>query len=410
MKQKVYRFIKKTYQIFKKEIKKLYQICKKWIQSHYMNYLSKRIMHKTEIDPNKIVIATNTFKYTCNPKYIYEELIRRRLNYKIVWLADQKQASNLDYPENIRVIPFDTRKGIYEVYTAKIWIDNGIVFSNYFDKKNEQLHLQTMHGSLGIKKLDNAVISRNARGKQGQRVIQRESNETDYVITNSQFEEDVFHTVFWKNTAMIRLGHARTDILFSTDADRISDIRNDLLHRYGIPTQPKLVLYAPTHRKGLTVKDLSIDYEDLVTALENKFGGTFVIMIRMHNKTKNIVFKNEEYNSEQKQVLYNVTDYPDIQELMLVTTVGITDYSSWIYDYVLTRKPGFIFATDLERYNTKTGLYYPLEETPFPVCKSHEQLIENVKNFDNNRYLERVEEFLNDKQSVDDGLSAKKDC
>ncbi len=206
-----------------------------------MNYLSKRIMHKTEIDPNKIVIATNTFKYTCNPKYIYEELIRRRLNYKIVWLADQKQASNLDYPENIRVIPFDTRKGIYEVYTAKIWIDNGIVFSNYFDKKNEQLHLQTMHGSLGIKKLDNAVISRNARGKQGQRVIQRESNETDYVITNSQFEEDVFHTVFWKNTAMIRLGHARTDILFSTDADRISDIRNVLLHRYGIPTQPKLV-------------------------------------------------------------------------------------------------------------------------------------------------------------------------
>lgn len=128
----------------------------------------------------------------------------------------------------------------------------------------------------------------------------------------------------------------------------------------------------------------------------------------MHNKTKNIVLSNEENDEVEEQVLYNVTDYPDIQELMLVTTIGITDYSSWIYDYVLTRKPGFIFATDLERYNTKTGLYYPLEETPFPVCKSHEQLIENIEKFDNEYYLKRVEEFLDDKQSVDDGSSAKR--
>ena len=92
----------------------------------------------------------------------------------------------------------------------------------------------------------------------------------------------------------------------------------------------------------------------------------------------------------------------------MVTAVGITDYSSWIYDYVLTRRPGFIFATDLERYNTNTGLYYPLEETPFPVCQSHGQLIEKIEKFDNDLFLKRVEEFLDEKQSVDDGSSAKR--
>lgn len=396
-KNRVYQFAMKPYRLIKKKVRKSYLASK-----------AKKIMKSSEIVPNKIAIATNTFTYTCNPKYIYEEIIRRRLNYQIIWLVNRKNLKKFDYPENIRLIPLNTVKGLREVYSSKIWIDNGIVFSDYFDKKEGQLHLQTMHGSLGIKRLDNAVLCRNARGKSGQRVVQRESNETDYVITNSQFEEDVFHSVFWKNTDMVRLGHARTDVLFSTDPVRIGQIREELYHRYGIPIHKKLVLYAPTHRTGLTIEDLSIDYQDMALALQKKFGGEFAVMIRMHKRTKNIVLDNEEAEESKEQVLYDVTNYPDIQELMLVTTVGITDYSSWIYDYVLTRRPGFIFATDLERYNTNTGLYYPLEETPFPVCKSHEELIKNIENFDNEQFLKRVEEFLDEKQSVDDGAAAKR--
>ncbi len=396
-KNRVYQFAMKPYRLVKKKVRKSYLASK-----------AKKIMKSSEIVPNKIAIATNTFTYTCNPKYIYEEIIRRRLNYQIIWLVNRKNLKKFDYPDNIRLIPLNTVKGLREVYSSKVWIDNGIVFSDYFDKKEGQIHLQTMHGSLGIKRLDNAVLCRNARGKSGQRVVQRESNETDYVITNSQFEEDVFHSVFWKNTDMVRLGHARTDVLFSTDPVRIGQIREELYHRYGIPVHKKLVLYAPTHRTGLTIEDLSIDYEDMALALQKKFGGEFAVMIRMHKRTKNIVLDNEETEESKEQVLYDVTNYPDIQELMLVTTVGITDYSSWIYDYVLTRRPGFIFATDLERYNTNTGLYYPLEETPFPVCKSHEELIKNIENFDNDRFLTRVEEFLDEKQSVDDGAAAKR--
>ena len=214
---------------------KPYRLVKKKVRKSYLASKAKKIMKSSEIVPNKIAIATNTFTYTCNPKYIYEEIIRRRLNYQIIWLVNRKNLKKFDYPDNIRLIPLNTVKGLREVYSSKVWIDNGIVFSDYFDKKEGQIHLQTMHGSLGIKRLDNAVLCRNARGKSGQRVVQRESNETDYVITNSQFEEDVFHSVFWKNTDMVRLGHARTDVLFSTDPVRIGQIREELYHRYGIP-------------------------------------------------------------------------------------------------------------------------------------------------------------------------------
>jgi CDP-glycerol glycerophosphotransferase len=139
---------------------------------------------------------------------------------------------------------------------------------------------------------------------------------------------------------MKRLGHARTDILFSRDTDKSNAIREDLLRRYGIPKDKKLVLYAPTHRKGLKMKDLALDYPDLTKTLSEKFGGEYVVMLRIHDKTKKILDKGLIWTDELRQVLYNVTDYPDIQELMMVTDIGITDYSSWIYDYVnMTTNP-----------------------------------------------------------------------
>lgn len=400
---------KKARRLWRKTIFfKLFNRIERFFNKLLLYFSAPRIMKHTKIQPNKIAIMTNTFTYTCNPKYIYEELIRQKRDYKIVWIVNRKNLKKFDYPDNIRLVNMNSIKGLKEIYSARLWIDNGIAFSNRFDKKDGQIHIQTMHGSLGIKRLDNAVTCRNERGKDGQRVVYRESNETDYVITNSQFEEDVFHTVFWKNTPMKRLGHARTDVLFSKDAYQLQEIREDLLSRYGIPVEKKLVLYAPTHRRGLTVEDLSIDYSDMAKELQKKFGGEFVVMIRMHKRTKDIMLDTDFANERGEQILYDVTDYPDIQELMLVTSVGITDYSSWIYDYVLTRKPGFIFATDLERYNNNTGLYYPLEETPFPVCKSHADLVEQIRHFDNELYLSKIEAFLNDKEAVDDGHSAER--
>ena len=61
-------------------------------------------------------------------------------------------------------------------------------------------------------------------------------------------------------------------------------------------------------------------------------------------------------------------NYSDIQELMVSSDALITDYSSCIYDFMLSRKPGFIYATDADKYNNGRGLYYSLTSTPFPCC------------------------------------------
>lgn len=91
-----------------------------------------------------------------------------------------------------------------------------------------------------------------------------------------------------------------------------------------------------------------------------------------------------------------------------ITDVAITDYSSWIYDFMLMRKPGFIFATDIEEYNTERGFYYPIESTPFPIAVDNDELIDNILKFDETSYATNLEKFLEDKGCVEDGHAAER--
>ena len=349
--------------------------------------------------PDKVAFLTNTLTYTCNPKYISEKLAEMDPDLDIVWLTEKEGSSLSAYPANVRTAPLHSFKGYQEAASAKVWVDNGVAFSSMFRRRPDQIHIQTMHGSLGIKRLDGAVNSRK-KHFWGRREILRESTLTDYVITNSAFEEDVFRTVFWKDVPMLRLGHARTDILFKENSREAAEIRRKLAERYGIPEDHKLVLYAPTHRGGFQV---DIDFEKVLAALEERFGGTFSFLIRFHIRSEDL-----KQQSSAVSRIYNVTDYPDIQELMLAADAGITDYSSWIFDYVVTKKPGFIYAPDLEKYNNVTGLYYPLEETPFPIAMDNRELAEKIVSFDTDTYLRRTDEFLAGKEAVDDGHSAER--
>ena len=75
---------------------------------------------------------------------------------------------------------------------------------------------------------------------------------------------------------------------------------------------------------------------------------------------------------------------------------------SKLYDIV------FIYAPDFEEYNNVTGLYYPLEETPFPIAMNNQELAERILSFDQDTFLQRTDEFLAGKEAVDDGHSAQR--
>ena len=79
-----------------------------------------------------------------------------------------------------------------------------------------------------------------------------------------------------------------------------------------------------------------------------------------------------------------------------------------MFDYILTNRPCFVYASDIEQYNTTRGFYYPLEKTPFLISKTNDELRENILKFDIVQYQADCKKFLQEKNVVDDGNASKR--
>ena len=102
----------------------------------------------------------------------------------------------------------------------------------------------------------------------------------------------------------------------------------------------------------------------------------------------------------------DVTDYPDIQELLAAADAVVSDYSSCIFDFALSGRPAFVYAPDRAKYETERGFYYPLAETPFPVAESPAALAAAIAAFDEAAYARRCADFFAAKGSVEKGDAA----
>lgn len=367
------------------------------------NILRFCVSKKLPIQKNKIVFMNFQNKYVCNHKYIAEEILREGLPIDLVWVVKNVDEQREYFPENIRLVKRGSYAFFKECVSAKIWIDNAINFF-YEDvpKRKGQVLINTWHGSMGLKRIGKD----DNKNKKWVEKAKRCDKDTDFLISNSTFENEVYRTTYWPTSEILEFGHPRNDIFFIKDEIEKRKVRDKILEKYNLPKDKKFVLYAPTFRDSGTLSCYDLDFDKLVETLKLKFGGDWVVLLRYHFKLWSIREIHQRVSATKNVI--NATDYDDIQELMFISDIGITDYSSWICDFVLTGRPGFIFATDLEDYVKERGFYYPLEETPFPVTKSNDELFSNIASFDYARYGVKVERFLTERGCIENGEASQK--
>ena len=97
---------------------------------------------------------------------------------------------------------------------------------------------------------------------------------------------------------------------------------------------------------------------------------------------------------------FDVKKYVDVQELLMVTDLLITDYSSIIFDYAILGRPMIFFPWDLDKYKKERAFYFDYEDfVPGPICFSTEELVEKIlsvdKWFDRKKMLEFARKFNN---------------
>ena len=366
----------------------------KFILKSYFNFLdfNKKLKEdiawfictKMKIKSNKIVVDSFYGKgYSDNPKYIIEEILMQNLNYDIVWIKDDFVKEN-DIPEQIRVVKKGTIKFIYELATAKIWIDNAR--KTYKTKKRfGQFYIQTWHGTYPMKKVENDSI--NTLGKEYINYAKIDSKNADLFISNGKVMSNLYRKSFWYNGEILEKGCPRNDILIKKPRDIYLKIKQSL----NIKQEVKVLLYAPTFRNSESLEPYNLDYDNLMKVLKKRFGGEWVILVRLH---PNICKKAEEL--KLKKNVYDVTQYKDMQELLIVSDILITDYSSISSDYLFTGKPCFLFTTDFDEYLNERELYVDINNICFKKANNNKELFKIIEEFDYKKYnIERKKYMLN---------------
>ncbi len=334
------------------------------------------------IKKNKIVISSYSGAgFGDNGKYIVLELLRRNVDADIVWLSSRDDAS---FPENVRHVQYRSLRAIYELVTAKIWIDNKRK-REYVRKRAGQYYIMTWHGGIAIKQIekdaqDNLPI-------EYVRAAKNDSKMANLFLAESRWTFDLYKRVFWYNGEIMICGAPRQDILWRSDSRQIDQIRQSL----GITKGEHLLLYAPTFRRDMQSFDLSIydiPWRRILSAMETKFGGKWRGMIRLHPNIAALVDGLSLDDNVQ-----NVTMYPDVQELLLISDCLITDYSSTIFDFGVMAKPSFILAKDIQDYIKQRDFTLHFEELPFSVATSDDELLECIEHFDEKEYKSKVTDF-----------------
>lgn len=364
-------------------------------------YKANNKIYSIPIEKNRIFFETFSSTYSCNPKYITEEILKQHLPYELIW-GVKKGVDKSQFPKNVTIVEQGSDEYIRKIASSKIIVRNDRSMCDLecgLIKKQGQKYIQTWHGSLGIKKTGIDINKANGKSIYSHEI---DAKTIDYLTSNSDFTDELFKNIFFNNGEILKIGHPRNDIFFK----ETNSVKTRIFEKYRIPLDAKTIMYAPTFRdKSTDLSIYSLEMKQLKNALDDRFGGHWVILTRLHPKLKNL---KEQFMNKELDYVFDVTDYSDIQELLVSVDSVITDYSSCIYDFMLTRKPGFIFATDIERYNTSRGFYYPLESTPFPISKNINELVNNIQNFNYENYIKDVDKFLDGKGCIDNGTASEK--
>lgn len=357
-----------------------------------------KIFNLLPIKNNKIFLESYYgSQYGCNPKYISEYIVNNysKGKFDVVW-----SFTNLDGKESIkgvRKVKTMSLKYFYELCTSKIIITNYRTTDMFIKRKN-QYYIQTWHSSLRLKKIEKDA--KETLKPEYIEMAKRDSKKLDLLLSGCRYSTKIFRDAFWYDGKILECGTPRNDLFFMEGEENKKYIKEKL----GIAPDKKVILYAPTFRKDNKLDVYNIDYDKVTMALKNKFGGEWVFIIRLHphlvNRSKEII---------KGQDIIDATKYDDIQELLSISDVLISDYSSLMFDFAPTKRPCFLYVPDLYEYTKNDrGLYFDIEELPFINIFNNDEFKLAIENFDKKQYDKKIDEFSYKIGSFEDGKACER--
>lgn len=327
---------------------------------------------------NKVVLISFDGKmFGDNPQAIYEEMRKNHPELDYIWIMTDPNA----VIEGAKVVKAYSLKSVYHFATAKLWISNSRL-RPWMVKRKKQYYVQTWHSDVCLKK-----IEKDAEHSLPEDYLQaaiHDSQIADLMISGSEFRSQSYRTSFWYSGEILELGSPKADIFYKDKSEFTKKVKE----HFNLSSSVKIALYVPTFRADSSIDCYNIDYQTLLDQLCNKYGGDWVIIVRLHPK----IAEKQDLITYSKNII-NGTTYNVTNELIVASNVIITDYSGCMFAGLEADIPVFLYASDLSNYLKDRGTYFSFSDLPFPLAQNNSELHRIIMEFDTCEYRKKATMF-----------------
>ncbi len=293
--------------------------------------------------------------YSDNPRRVSEALHALRPRTRILWqLLPGRAPENL--PDYVEVVPARSLRAVKAYSTARCFVDN-FNRPQYMLKFPGQIYVQTWHGDRGFKK----VLFDMGTGEPFP-----DGAQMDLAVSGSDFGSRVYRSAFGYKGEILAEGCPRNDLLVNPPEGLAARVRAGL----DIPEGARVLLYAPTFRDATAgrAQQALLDLDRARAALERSTGEKWICLTRGHDLNRGVSAGGQR----------DVSDYPEVSELLLAVDLLITDYSSIGGDFMLLNRPVIYFQPDRAQYDR--GLYFDPDDSPLIVAHTEAELLDLLSN------------------------------
>lgn len=310
-----------------------------------------------------------------NPRLIYEEMRKKHPELKYTWFLYNSGTKI----EGAEVIKAYSIKALYHQSISKLWIFNSRQ-REWIHKRKDQFYVQTWHGDVCIKKIE--ADASDQLGEYYMREAKHDSEMADLMISGSDFRTNNYRTAFLYNGDILELGTPKSVVYYEPPIIH----RKKVIDYYKLTDDVKIVLYCPTFRNNGELNVYDLDYYLLRSALAERWPGNWVVIVRLHPKLQK--YQNQiEYNDKT----LNGSSYLSTDELIISSDVLITDYSGCMFQGLEANKKVMLYTPDLDEYVQKErGLYFDVQNLPFPIIKSNNRIRDVILEFDEMKYAQET--------------------
>jgi len=335
---------------------------------------------------------------------LHEELVRRGSSLQLLWSVLDR---SVVVPSGGTGVVERSRAWHEAVARARYHVVD-VHQLEWFVRPREQTLIQTFHG-YPYKVMGHEWWEKMGNSVQEIGSLDRRTREWSALVSPAPYSTPLLRAAFLEpagagDVPVLETGYPRNDALVRPEAADLRDRARALL---GLADDAVAVLYAPTFRDYLSAEDRTartVDFFDTVEALD-LLPDHYVVLVRGH--AFNARIRTQRLVSRDR--LVDVTDHPDVNHLVLASDVGVLDYSSLRFDYVLSGNPMVFLVPDLADYDAARGGVIPYGPTaPGPHVSTTQEAVQWLADLPRLRaeYADARARFRTDYVGLEDGRSA----